>query len=270
MSYKKRGTARNFGRLGSAMMMDVSGVALEVQRLRKSFATSAGIHEVLREVSLSVRAGEWVSVMGRSGSGKSTLLRCCSGLTGADSGSAVVAGVNVAAASQDRLARLRRSALGFVFQDYNLIEPLTARQNVGMPLLLETRGARRHRVDIDRAVEDALARTGVTELADQRASTLSGGEQQRVAIARALAQHPVVLFADEPTGALDSVSSKLVLDLFHHLTQQGTAVLMVTHDLDAAACSDRVLILVDGKIEHDFYHPTAEQLFGIMKGGERV
>ena len=125
-------------------------------------------------------------------------------------------------------------------------------------------------MDIDRAVEDALARTGVTELADQRASTLSGGEQQRVAIARALAQHPVVLFADEPTGALDSVSSKLVLDLFHHLTQQGTAVLMVTHDLDAAACSDRVLILVDGKIEHDFYHPTAEQLFGIMKGGERV
>ena len=252
------------------MMMDVSGVALEVQGLRKSFATSAGIHEVLREVSLCVRAGEWVSVMGRSGSGKSTLLRCCSGLTGADSGSAVVAGVNVAAASQDRLARLRHSALGFVFQDYNLIEPLTARQNVGMPLLLDTRGARRHRVDIDRAVEDALARTGVTELADQRASTLSGGEQQRVAIARALAQHPVVLFADEPTGALDSVSSKLVLDLFHHLTQQGTAVLMVTHDLDAAACSDRVLILVDGKIEHDFYHPTAEQLFGIMKGGERV
>lgn len=252
------------------MIMDTVGVALEVQRLCKTFATSAGAHEVLRAVSLSVRAGEWVSVMGRSGSGKSTLLRCCSGLVVADSGSAVVAGVDVATASQDGLARLRRSALGFVFQDYNLIEPLTARQNVGIPLLLEARSAQGRRVDVDRTVEEALARTGVAELADQRASTLSGGEQQRVAIARTLAQHPVVLFADEPTGALDSVSSKLVLDLFHHLTQQGTAVLMVTHDLDAAARGDRVLVLVDGKVEHNLLRPTAEQLFAIMKGGERI
>jgi len=237
---------------------------LEVSDLRKSFRTAAGEKEVLRGVSFHVAPGEWVSVMGRSGSGKSTLLRCSSGLIGVDSGRAVVAGTDVAAAPADDLARLRRTLLGFVFQDYNLIESLTARENTALPLLLGRRDAH-----VDDAVDRALASTGVKDLADQRADTLSGGEQQRVAIARALAQRPAVLFADEPTGALDSVTSRIVLDLFRRLTGQGTAVLMVTHDLDAAARGDRVLILVDGRIEHDLARPSAVELFEIMKGDDR-
>lgn len=237
---------------------------LEVSDLRKSFHTAAGKKRVLRGVSFHVAPGEWVSVMGRSGSGKSTLLRCSSGLVGVDSGRAVVTGTDVAAATADDLARLRRTLLGFVFQDYNLIDSLTARENVALPLLLGRRTAH-----VDDAVNQALASTDVKDLADQRAATLSGGEQQRVAIARALAQRPAVLFADEPTGALDSVTSRIVLDLFRRLTGQGTAVLMVTHDLDAAARGDRVLILVDGRIEHDLARPSAVELFEIMKGDER-
>ncbi len=237
---------------------------LEVSDLRKSFHTAAGKKRVLRGVSFHVAPGEWVSVMGRSGSGKSTLLRCSSGLVGVDSGRAVVTGTDVAAATADDLARLRRTLLGFVFQDYNLIDSLTARENVALPLLLGRRTAH-----VDDAVNQALASTDVKDLADQRAATLSGGEQQRVAIARALAQRPAVLFADEPTGALDSVTSRIVLDLFRRLTGQGTAVLMVTHDLDAAARGDRVLILVDGRIEHDLARPSAVELFEIMKGDDR-
>ena len=237
---------------------------LEVSDLRKSFHTAAGKKRVLRGVSFHVAPGEWVSVMGRSGSGKSTLLRCSSGLVGVDSGRAVVTGTDVAAATADDLARLRRTLLGFVFQDYNLIDSLTARENVALPLLLGRRTAH-----VDEAVNQALASTDVKDLADQRAATLSGGEQQRGAIARALAQGPAVLFADEPTGALDSVTSRIVLDLFRRLTGQGTAVLMVTHDLDAAARGDRVLILVDGRIEHDLARPSAVELFEIMKGDER-
>ncbi len=237
---------------------------LEVSDLRKSFHTAAGKKRVLRGVSFHVAPGEWVSVMGRSGSGKSTLLRCSSGLVGVDSGRAVVTGTDVAAATADDLARLRRTLLGFVFQDYNLIDSLTARENVALPLLLDRRTAH-----VDDAVNQALASTDVKDLADQRAATLSGGEQQRVAIARALAQRPAVLFADEPTGALDSVTSRIVLDLFRRLTGQGTAVLMVTHDLDAAARGDRVLILVDGRIEHDLARPSAVELFEIMKGDDR-
>ena len=237
---------------------------LEVSDLRKSFHTAAGKKRVLRGVSFHVAPGEWVSVMGRSGSGKSTLLRCSSGLVGVDSGRAVVTGTDVAAATADDLARLRRTLLGFVFQDYNLIDSLTARENVALPLLLGRRTAH-----VDDAVNQALASTDVKDLADQRADTLSGGEQQRVAIARALAQRPAVLFADEPTGALDSVTSRIVLDLFRRLTGQGTAVLMVTHDLDAAARGDRVLILVDGRIEHDLARPSAVELFEIMKGDDR-
>ena len=237
---------------------------LEVSDLRKSFHTAAGKKRVLRGVSFHVAPGEWVSVMGRSGSAKSTLLRCSSGLVGVDSGRAVVTGTDVAAATADDLARLRRTLLGFVFQDYNLIDSLTARENVALPLLLGRRTAH-----VDDAVNQALASTDVKDLADQRAATLSGGEQQRVAIARALAQRPAVLFADEPTGALDSVTSRIVLDLFRRLTGQGTAVLMVTHDLDAAARGDRVLILVDGRIEHDLARPSAVELFEIMKGDDR-
>lgn len=237
---------------------------LEVSDLRKSFHTAAGKKRVLRGVSFHVAPGEWVSVMGRSGSGKSTLLRCSSGLVGVDSGRAVVTGTDVAAATADDLARLRRTLLGFVFQDYNLIDSLTARENVALPLLLGRRTAH-----VDDAVNQALASTDVKDLADQRAATLSGGEQQRVAIARALAQRPAVLFADEPTGALDSVTSRTVLDLFRRLTDRGTGILMVTHDLDAAARGDRVLILVDGRIEHDLIRPSAARLFEIMKGDEQ-
>ncbi|MBU4214751.1 MAG: ABC transporter ATP-binding protein [Actinobacteria bacterium] len=235
-----------------------AAAVLSVNGLTKTFATAGGPKKVLRDVSFTVPAGTWVSVMGRSGSGKSTLLKCASGLLGCDSGSVVVDGVDVLGASQDDLARFRRQRLGFVFQDYNLVESLTARENIALPLLLARSADVGHRVD------EALAVTGMADSAGQTASTLSGGEQQRVAIARALAQRPAVLFADEPTGALDSVNSRVVLDLFSQLTRQGTSVLMVTHDLDAAAHGDRVLVLADGRVMVELDAPTADELFSVM------
>lgn len=156
---------------GTAARQERGGRAcLEVEALRKSFRTAAGRKEVLRGLSFRVAPGEWVSVMGRSGSGKSTLLRCSSGLIGVDAGRAVVAGADVSAVGADDLARLRRSLLGFIFQDYNLIESLTARENVALPLLLGRRTDR-----VDDAVVEALAGTGVEKLSDQPADTLSGG-----------------------------------------------------------------------------------------------
>ena len=216
---------------------------LEVSDLRKSFHTAAGKKRVLRGVSFHVAPGEWVSVMGRSGSGKSTLLRCSSGLVGVDSGRAVVTGTDVAAATADDLARLRRTLLGFVFQDYNLIDSLTARENVALPLLLGRRTAH-----VDDAVNQALASTDVKDLADQRAATLSGGEQQRVAIARALSMDPVVMLFDEPTSALDPEMVGEVLDVMVKLAAEGMTMMVVTHEIGFAREVADQVVFMDGGV----------------------
>lgn len=216
--------------------------ALVVENLTKTYTSGAGDVPVLRGLSMWLRRGEWVALMGPSGSGKSTFLNCCAGLLRPTSGRVTLDGVDIGTASDRVLTDLRRTRLGFVFQQYNLVPALTAAQNASLPHLFG--GRRPPRED----VLDALGRVGLRERADHRPEQLSGGEQQRVAIARTLLQAPTVVFADEPTGALDSVSGSAVLRQFTALAEAGASVLMVTHDPNVASKADRVLFLSDGQI----------------------
>src|SRR5580700_381624 len=205
----------------------------------------------LREVSLAFPAGSFTAVMGPSGSGKSTLLQCAAGLDTPTSGQVFVGGAEVPQGDETELTEFRRERVGFVFQQYNLIPYLTVAQNVTLPLRFANK-----KVD-QRARTALLARLGLAELAGRLPAELAGGQQQRVAIARALLARPAVLFADEPTGALDSASSRGVLELLREAVDGfGQTVVMVTHDPVAAARADAVIFLVDGGIVDRLQHPS--------------
>jgi putative ABC transport system ATP-binding protein len=197
----------------------------------------------LDAVTVALARGTFTAVMGPSGSGKSTLLQCAAGLDRPDEGRVTVAGQDLTRLSERRRTLLRRDRIGFVFQAFNLLPALTARQNVGLPMRLAGRSAK------GTAVDDALAAVGLSARAGHRPHQLSGGQQQRVAIARALVGNPAVLFADEPTGALDIATGKEVLRLLRTLVDEHRqTIVMVTHDPVAAAAADRVLHLVDGRV----------------------
>lgn len=204
-----------------------------------------GADAVLRGVDVRVAAGEVVALTGPSGSGKSTLLNCVAGLLSGWSGRIELAGRSIAGLSERELAAIRRRDFGYVLQFGRLVPELTAVENVGLPLrLLGTR-----RAEAERVALATMERVGVAELASQSSGTLSGGQQQRVAVARALVHRPKIIFADEPTGALDSVNSANVLGfLMEQVRSLGTTVLMVTHDEDVARRADRVVHLLDGRI----------------------
>jgi putative ABC transport system ATP-binding protein len=220
-------------------------------------------------VDASFGPGTFTAVMGPSGSGKSTLLQCAAGLDRPDEGTVVVAGTDLGQLSEAQLARLRRASVGFVFQSFNLLPSLTAAENVALPLRLAGTRVRR------RVLEDALARVGLEDRAGHRPSELSGGQQQRVAIARALLHRPAVVFADEPTGALDSVSARRTLGLLRALVdgtgggEHRPTVVMVTHDPVAAASADSVLFLADGRIVGGMCRPTPEAVAQRMVALER-
>ncbi|MFL0358346.1 ABC transporter ATP-binding protein [Curtobacterium flaccumfaciens] len=205
----------------------------------------------LDDITVSVPRGEFVTIVGPSGSGKSTLLQCLSGLDSPSSGSVHIDGTDLATLRGDALARFRRDHLGFVFQSYNLIPALTAFDNVALPLRLASGSLDRS------AVQDALAAVGLSDVARQRPGQLSGGQQQRVAIARTIVTAPDVVFADEPTGALDSESGARVLALLQGAATGSRSVVMVTHDLEAAARGARVLVLRDGRLHRELVAPTA-------------
>ena len=200
-------------------------------------------------VSLSVERGQFVAVMGPSGSGKSTLLHCLAGLDSPTSGSVLIAGQDLAGMNDKQLTRVRRDRLGFVFQAFNLLPTLSAEENILLPLRL---ARRRPDEQWYRAVIDAL---GIADRLDHRPSQLSGGQQQRVAVARALAGRPEVVFADEPTGALDTASAASLLSALAAMCANlGQTVVMVTHDENAAAATNRIIRLTDGRITTD--NPT--------------
>lgn len=229
--------------------------AIVARDVRKSYAVGSRQVEILHGVSLQVAEGEMVAVMGPSGSGKSTLLYCLAGLETPTSGTVAVAGRNLASVSRADLARLRRSELGFVFQSYNLIPTLTARQNVELPYTLNRRSSPAG------IVERTLATVGLTDRADARPPSMSGGEQQRVALARVLAQEPRVVFADEPTGALDTRTGKMVLDeLVSVAHSPGRCALVVTHDPAVAAACDRVLFMRDGRLVQDLRGSSVDRV----------
>lgn len=209
---------------------------------------------VLQDVSLTVAPGEMVSIVGPSGSGKSTLLYCLAGLEPYDAGQIHLLGTDLAGVSRGNLAALRRENVGFVFQSFNLIPSLTARENIALPARLAKR-------PLDRtAVDDALAQVGLAERAKNRPAQLSGGQQQRVAIARVLAMQPKLVFADEPTGSLDTATGAIILDLLRQSAQGERGVVLVTHDLEAAALADRVLVLRDGTIHTELCTPSPTQV----------
>jgi putative ABC transport system ATP-binding protein len=200
--------------------------------------------EALRNVDLVVDAGELVAVMGPSGSGKSTLLTIAGTLEEATTGDVLVGGADVASMSRDQQARLRRRAVGYVFQDFNLLAGLTAAENVSLPLELDGTGARAAR----RAAIAALEPLGLTDEAGRYPDELSGGERQRVAIARAVVGERRLLLADEPTGALDSVNGEGVIRLIRAQCKRGVAGVIVTHDAQLASWADRVVFLRDGRM----------------------
>jgi putative ABC transport system ATP-binding protein len=216
--------------------------------LRKRYHTGSHVVEALRGVDVAVQPGEVVAIMGPSGCGKTTLLHCLSGLDDFDEGEVFLAGTPLRKMSDDRKAELRARKTGFVFQAYNLLPVLTAVENVEMPLLLAGVRGREAR---ERA-RAALEAVGLRERADHRPSELSGGQQQRVAIARALVNEPAVVWADEPTGNLDSQSAEDILDLLGALNAtRGQTFVMVTHAPQVAERAHRILWMRDGLIERE-------------------
>ncbi len=211
----------------------------------RDLSLSFGSTPALRGASLSVRRGEIVAVMGPSGSGKSTLLHCLAGILVPDQGEVSYGGQRLDRLSDDRRSALRRDRFGFVFQSGQLVPELTAEENVALPLLLS--GTRRGQAMT--AARKWFAALGLDGLEQRRSGELSGGQAQRVALARGLVTEPEVLFADEPTGSLDSVSGELVMDLLTAAVgEHGTTVVLVTHDARVAAYADREVVVRDGKV----------------------
>jgi putative ABC transport system ATP-binding protein len=218
--------------------------ALRIRGLRKIFESQSSVR-ALRGVDLSLATGEFVAVIGPSGCGKSTLLSLVAGLDTPTGGEVELAGVSLSGMDEDERARMRRKHIGFVFQFFNLLEDMTALQNVVLPAAIA--GASRRQAE--ESARDLLELLGLAGKAHHRPGVLSGGQRQRLAIARALANEPTLLVADEPTGALDSEGGMEVLELFRRLHARGQTILLVTHDERVAHAADRVVSMRDGRLE---------------------
>ncbi|MEV6107674.1 ABC transporter ATP-binding protein [Streptomyces sp. NPDC051940] len=232
---------------------ETDGYAVELRGVHRRYGRGAGAVHALRGVDLGLARGTFTAVMGPSGSGKSTFLQCAAGLDRPTSGSVRLGGTEITGLNENKLTELRRTRLGFVFQAFNLLPSLTVEDNVLLPLRLTGQRPGRRRA------EEVLGQVGLADKARRRPGELSGGQQQRVAIARALVTRPDVVFADEPTGALDTGTAAEVLGLLRHAVDRlGATVVMVTHDPVAAAWADRALFLADGAFADALDRPSAE------------
>ena len=241
-----------------APVPEAAGV-VEAREIRRVYGEGETAVEALRGVSLDVRAGELVAVMGPSGSGKSTLMHILAGLDNPTSGTVTIAGTEITTLPDSKLTRLRREHIGFVFQFFNLLPMLTAEENVVLPLSIAG-----EKPD-EKWLNELLDAMGLTDRRKHRPSELSGGQQQRVAIARALVTRPTILFADEPTGNLDSKTGGEILELLREsVDTYGQTTVMVTHEPRAAAIADRVLFLADGLIVNELSHTTAAAVLEVM------
>ena len=236
------------------------GVAAQTRGLTKVYGSGEAQVRALAGIDLTIRSGRFTAIMGPSGSGKSTLMHCLAGLDQATSGEIVVGDQRLASMSDNELTRFRRHHVGFVFQSFNLLPMLTAKQNILLPLDLAG-------VDPDWSWFDELI--GVLGLADRlghRPTQLSGGQQQRVAVARALMSRPQIIFADEPTGNLDSRSSAEVLEFLRRSVRElGQTVVMVTHEPSAAAYADHVVLVADGRIAGQLDSPTQDDVLDVLR-----
>ncbi len=233
--------------------------AARVVNLTKTYGTGQAQVRALDDVTLDLAAGEFTAVMGPSGSGKSTLMHCCAALDTADSGEVFVGERSLTGLKDKALTRLRRDEIGFVFQSFNLVPTLTAEENILLPLTIAGR-----KPDPE-WYAGVIGSVGLGDRLTHKPKELSGGQQQRVAIARALVSRPRIVFADEPTGNLDSRSGAEVLGLLRRsVDDHGQTIVMVTHDPVAAAYTDRVVFLADGKVVDEIRRPDREQVLEIM------
>ena len=234
---------------------------LDVKHLKKTYTGRLGGTQVhaLKDVTFSVESGEYVAIMGESGSGKTTLLNVLAALDKPTGGTVLLDGKDISALKDNELALFRRENLGFVFQEFNLLDTFSLRDNIYLPLVLDGKPIREIR-ERAKAITDAI---GITSVMNKYPYEVSGGQKQRAAVARALITRPKLILADEPTGALDSASSSELLRVFGEINKRGQTILMVTHSVDAASHANRILFIRDGVIFHQLYRGEAdnEQLY---------
>lgn len=250
---------------------------LEVSGLKKVYKTRFGGNavEALKNVNFIVEEGEYVAIMGESGSGKTTLLNILAALDKATAGTVLLGGKDFSKIRESEVAEFRRDHLGFVFQEFNLLDTFSIEDNIYLPLVLSGKSYE----EMQERLKPIADRLGITELLKKYPYEVSGGQKQRAAVARALITNPGLLLADEPTGALDSKASDELLRLFKKVNEDGQTILMVTHSVKAASCASRVLFIRDGEVFHQIYRGenSSEQLYQkisdtltlIAGGGER-
>lgn len=239
---------------------------LDVKGLKKVYVTRLGGNKVeaLKNVNFSVAAGEYVAVMGESGSGKTTLLNILAALDKPTAGSVVLDGKDLSTVKESDIAAFRRDNLGFVFQDFTLLDTFTVEDNIYLPLVLAGKPYR----EMNAKIAPIAEKLGITDLLKKYPYEISGGQKQRAAVARALITSPKLILADEPTGALDSKATDELLGLFRAINRTGQTVIMVTHSVKAASSAGRVLFIKDGEVFHQLYRGDSsdEQLYGKISG----
>lgn len=250
---------------------------LEVKNLKKVYMTRFGGNKVqaLTNVSFSVEEGEYVAVMGESGSGKTTLLNILASLDKPTSGEVILNGRNIVTISEKEISVFRRNNLGFVFQDFNLLDTFTIKDNIFLPLVLSGKDY----VEMDKRLQPVVSKLQIKDIINKFPYEVSGGQKQRAAVARALITNPKLILADEPTGALDSKATHHLLDLFSEINEEGQTIVMVTHSAKAASHAKRVLFIKDGEVFHQIYkgnmtnesmyQKISDTLTTIATGGER-
>lgn len=250
---------------------------LEVHGVKKIYATRFGGNKVeaLRNINFSVEQGEYVAVMGESGSGKTTLLNILAALDKPTSGNVILDGKDLSKIKDSQISAFRRDNLGFVFQDFNLLDTFSLEDNIFLPLVLS---GKTHR-EMETKIKPIAAQLGISNLLKKYPYEVSGGQKQRAAVARAIITNPKLILADEPTGALDSKSSDELLKMFRAVNQNGQTIIMVTHSVKAASSANRVLFIKDGEVYHQiyrgecadeqFYEKIADTLTLLATGGDR-
>ena len=222
---------------------------LKVKDLCKTYVVNKRKHNVLNNVNLQIKEGEFISVMGPSGSGKSTLLYNVSGMDKMTAGSVVFKGIELSTLSEKEMSTLRLHEMGFVFQQINLLKNLGIIDNIVVSAYM---AKNRRRKEVNQFAIELMEKTGITELADNDITQASGGQLQRVAICRSLINNPDIIFGDEPTGALNSKSSNEIMDIFKDINESGSTIMLVTHNVKVASKTERVLFMIDGKIEGEY------------------
>lgn len=234
---------------------------LELKNIKRIYKTKNVVTEALKDINLSVEEGEFISIMGESGAGKTTLLNIIASFDRPSAGNIYLGGEDLTGLKDSELASFRRKRLGFVFQDFNLLDQFSNMDNIFLPLVLSNE---KEEV-MNKRLDEIKFSLGIEDLLNKYPYQISGGQKQRIAIARALITKPAILLADEPTGALDSNSSNMILNLFTRVNEMGQTVLMVTHSLNAASFANRVLFIKDGVVFHELYKGDTENRQDFME-----